>query len=638
LKPLTKILIVVVATCIVIGGILAWKALVPSKTVLKVFHAGSLAVPFKEIEETFEGQHPNVDVQREPMGSVKAVRQITDVGKQADVLAVADYSLIPDMMYTEYADWYVRFARNEMVLAYDQEKSSYADEINSTNWYNIIRREGVTFGFSNPNLDPCGYRAVMITQLAELYYNDSEIFDDLILSNTAITVSEENETYLIRTPEDLAPNTGKVIIRSKSVDLVTLIEEGGLDYAFEYRSVAVQHNLKFVNLPEKINLGKVEYADFYGKVRLEKADGKTCTGKPVVYGITVPKNAPNPSLGLEFIKLVLNETGRETFQNCGQPPIVPAVGSGNLPDELGSLVRLETGIQWTLTMVGNETVVLSFDDIFYMPPYEGWGGLMTSTGRIVGPFRYKGVALNYLCDLVGGVNESNSIRVTAKDGYSMTFTYNQLNGDFVTYDPTTGEEVPHGELEMVLAYEEDGKFLTEEHGGPLRLVIVGSEKLVTEGHYWVKWVNKIEIKSVVEEWTLTLKGSITEIMDRATFESGVSCHGVTWTDSKNRNWTGIPLWLLVGRVDDELKHGEDAFNDTLADLGYTVKIIASDGYNITLNSNKIKRNNNIIVANELNDKPLPEKYWPLRLVGSDLEKSEMIRNVVEIDVVFSSPY
>ncbi|MCK4424957.1 hypothetical protein KAU93_04655, partial [Candidatus Bathyarchaeota archaeon] len=117
---------------------------------------------------------------------------------------------------------------------------------------------------------------------------------------------------------------------------------------------------------------------------------------------------------------------------------VPAVGSGNLPDGIKTIVRLETGIQWSLTIVGNETVVLSFDDVIYMSSCEGWGGLMTSAGTIVGPFRYKGVTVDYLCDLVGGVNESNSIRVTAKDGYSMSFTYNQLNGDSVTYDPTTG--------------------------------------------------------------------------------------------------------------------------------------------------------------------------------------------------------
>ena len=342
MKGSTRYLLTILLICIVLGGVAVWRStLRTQKTVLKVYHAGSLAVPFEDIEKIFESRYPNVDVQREQMGSVKAVKQITDIGKEADVLAVADYSLIPDMMYPEYADWYIRFARNDMVLAYNPEKSKYAEEINAENWYDILRRKDVTFGFSNPNIDPCGYRAVMIIQLAELHYNDSSIFDDLILSNTAITVNTENGSYLIETPEDLAPNTEKVLIRSKSVELVALVEEGGLDYAFEYRSVAVQHNLKFVSLPEEINLGKVEYAEFYGKVKLMKADGNICAGKPVVYGITVPKNAPDPDLGLEFIKFILSDEGREILENYGQPPIVPPEGNGNLPAALNSIVGKE---------------------------------------------------------------------------------------------------------------------------------------------------------------------------------------------------------------------------------------------------------------------------------------------------------
>ena len=83
------------------------------------------------------------------MGSVKAIRQITDVGKRADVLASADYSLIPGMMYPEYADWYVRFATNDMVLAYNPEKSKYAAEITPDNWYELLRKGGVVFGFES---------------------------------------------------------------------------------------------------------------------------------------------------------------------------------------------------------------------------------------------------------------------------------------------------------------------------------------------------------------------------------------------------------------------------------------------------------------------------------------------------------
>ena len=328
---------------------------------LKIFHAGSLAVPLKEAEKEFEALNPNVDVRRESMGSIAAIRQVTDVGKQGDVVVSADYTLIPEMMYPEYADWVVRFATNDLVLAYNPEqgKSRFADEITADNWYEILRRDGVVFGFSNPNLDPCGYRAVMVCQLAELHYGDAWIFDDLILNNTAITVSEEREedkkkvldeerVFLIRTPEDLQPKTEKVCIRPKSVELVALVEAGGLDYAFEYRSVAVQHNLAFVDLPEPVDLSSVEFADEYKKVRLKTADGKTKTGKPIVYGITVPKDAysENPELGLEFVKFLVGEAGQRIFEEQGQPPLVPAVGSavgsGNLPEELRGLVVLKT--------------------------------------------------------------------------------------------------------------------------------------------------------------------------------------------------------------------------------------------------------------------------------------------------------
>ena len=309
---------------------------------LKVFHAGSLAVPLEEAEKQFEALHPNVDVQRESMGSISAVRQITDVGKNGEVLASADYTLIPSMMYPEYADWYVRFATNDIVIAYNLELSMYADEITPENWYEILRRDDVVFAFSNPNLDPCGYRSVMVCQLAEMHYGDEAIFDDLILKNTAITISEVDGTYLIKAPEDLNPNTEKVTIKPKEVELTALVEMGGLDYFFIYRSVAVQHNLAFVDLPEQIDLSKVEYADFYKKVKLETADDKTKTGKPIVYGITVPTNAENPELGLEFVKFVIGDAGQKIFADMGQAPIVPPVGSGNLPEELKSLVPLES--------------------------------------------------------------------------------------------------------------------------------------------------------------------------------------------------------------------------------------------------------------------------------------------------------
>lgn len=43
-------------------------------------------------------------------------------------------------------------------------------------------------------------------------------------------------------------------VRQKAIELVAMVESGTMDYAFEYKSVAVQHGLKYVELPVEINL------------------------------------------------------------------------------------------------------------------------------------------------------------------------------------------------------------------------------------------------------------------------------------------------------------------------------------------------------------------------------------------------
>nr|MBC8520424.1 extracellular solute-binding protein [Methanomicrobia archaeon] len=106
-------------------------------------------------------------------------------------------------------------------------------------------------------------------------------------------------------------------------------------------SVAVQHNLSYVDLPAEIDLGNVAHEDFQNKVKLQNAKGETITASTIIYGITVPKNAPNPEFGLEFVKFVIGDAGQKIIEDTGQTPIAPAVGSGELPEELKDVVITE---------------------------------------------------------------------------------------------------------------------------------------------------------------------------------------------------------------------------------------------------------------------------------------------------------
>ncbi|MBN1803204.1 MAG: tungstate ABC transporter substrate-binding protein WtpA [Candidatus Lokiarchaeota archaeon] len=295
------------------------------KTPLKVYHAGSLAVPMQEIEALYESDHPNIDVRLESAGSVDCVKKITEQNKPCDVLALADWSLIPKMD-KQYQNYTIQFATNQMVLCYYGSLPSGHGEINATNFWEYLNASGIEWGFSNPNKDPCGYRTLMVLQLAELNYSKNNILDDLVMDDIAgITCSDDGENYTITCVEDLSYNaeTSNVNIRDKSVDLITLLEEGVLDYAFEYMSVAIQHKLNFIALEPILALNESVLDEYYGKVKVKKSDDSTSTGKSITYGITVPLNADHPDLGAEFVEYVINEVGKEIFEDLGQPVLTP---------------------------------------------------------------------------------------------------------------------------------------------------------------------------------------------------------------------------------------------------------------------------------------------------------------------------
>jgi len=270
---------------------------------LHIFHAGSLTIPFEEVTEGFNELYPNVEVLAEGAGSATTIRKVTELQKECGVIGSADYTLIPQLMFPDYADWYIIFATNQMCIAYT-DSSQFAAEIDSDNWYEILQREGVTYGRSDPDQDPCGYRTLMVWQLAEEYYNASGLHDTLYQAEGDL-------------------------MRPKSVELIALLESGDLDYAFEYTSVASQHNLNYVKLPPQINLADENYSDSYATAVVEIAGAEPGTtieqkGKAIVYGVTIPDDSPEHDLGIAWIDYLLSDKGNAIMEANGQPPVVPA--------------------------------------------------------------------------------------------------------------------------------------------------------------------------------------------------------------------------------------------------------------------------------------------------------------------------
>ena len=341
----------------VLVGLLACTPRTREKTQMRVLFAGSLILPFDKMEEEFEKEHPDVDVLMDGHGSVQVIRHVTELHEEADVQAVADYALIPMLMYhttmpdtaENYANWYIKFATNRIGIAYTPQ-SEHAAEINMDNWYKILSNPDVTLGLSDPRFDACGYRALMVAQLAELHYGDGMLFEDLLGNRftAPIRVAEDQGLYTIAVPEIVAPKKdGGIVLRGASVQLIALLESGDLDYAFEYASVAEQHGLEFLELPPEINLGDAEHAGNYEQVKVSLAFQRFASVNPefegalIVYGVTIPQNAPHPELAAEFVQFLIGPEGQAIMEQMGQPPIAPPVADNkeSLPETLQTAVK-----------------------------------------------------------------------------------------------------------------------------------------------------------------------------------------------------------------------------------------------------------------------------------------------------------
>jgi len=303
--------------------------------VLRVFCAGSLILPFSEIEKAFEAANPEIDVQTEFHGSIQVMRHVTDLHEAIDVVATADQALIPMLMYATddpdsglpYADWYLHFAGNQIGLAYTPQ-SRGAAKLSAENWYTIVADPEVRLGLSDPRIDPAGYRTLMALRLAEVQYDQPDIFQNLLGDKFSYPIGMYKEAGFteITVPEILEPRLdSNLALRGASIQLVALLQSGDLDYAFEYESVIRQHGLELLELPEAVNLGSEALSETYRQVEV-KLDFQRFAkikpvfrGEPIGYGITIPSNAPQPGVAERYIQFLLSEEGRGIMQAYYHP-------------------------------------------------------------------------------------------------------------------------------------------------------------------------------------------------------------------------------------------------------------------------------------------------------------------------------
>jgi molybdate/tungstate transport system substrate-binding protein len=287
---------------------------------VNVLYAGSLI----SVIETKVGpafSHLGYGYKGEGHGSIQDANMIIDGQRFPDVFISVGEQPITKLIENNpsLAKWYLGFASDELVIAYNP-KSHYAADFEkvktgSIPWYQVLAKPGIKFLRSDPLLDPKGCFTVIATKLAGILYHNSSL-------SPSILKGERNQDQM--RPEEL---------------LLTLLETGEADAIPAYKHEAIERGFSFISLPPQINLGDPAFASYYKQASCTQLDGSLNFGKPIVFDITIPSTVRNTEGAIQFVKFLFSDQGKKIFENDGFK-LLPLTAGGNktaIPQEISVL-------------------------------------------------------------------------------------------------------------------------------------------------------------------------------------------------------------------------------------------------------------------------------------------------------------
>lgn len=286
--------------CVVAG---ATPGLLGGGPTVDVLAAGSLLGAFDERVGPAFAAASAFDYRGEYRGSNAVVRLVDADQKNPDVVVVADPSLLRESAIAARVGWDVTFATNELGIAYAPETRVGRRLDDGQPWYRVLANSDAAIGRTDPNIDPLGYRTLMLFDLASRYYDRPELATEL-RDNSVIAARESH--------------------------LLAGIEGGSRPAAFCYRNMAADHGLPFVELPVELNFADPAQADHYATASYTTDRGTIVRGGPISYAATVPNSADRPAAGREFVRFLLSNPDLLRERGLAVPEALPRA-SGRPP-------------------------------------------------------------------------------------------------------------------------------------------------------------------------------------------------------------------------------------------------------------------------------------------------------------------
>lgn len=263
---------------------------------LRVFHAAGFTPAIDALREPAL-RDLGVEILAESSGSIEACRKLSELGRNCDLLVLADSALVATLL-GGLCSSRLDFATDAMVLAVGAHAPMV--EKAESDWPSVLESDGVRFMRTDENQSPVGYRTLIILKFIE--QQGRAVFYETMIGRCERVVDDVGR---------LAP----------------LLKTGEADYAFLYKSLCVAFDIRYIELPPEINLSMPDrdYSSacvtFAALKAGERKDITVC-GAPATWSMTVPSIAENMPDAVRLIQYITGRKG-ETLAALGFEPVAP---------------------------------------------------------------------------------------------------------------------------------------------------------------------------------------------------------------------------------------------------------------------------------------------------------------------------
>lgn len=263
------------------------------KKQVRIFHAPCFSPVIDQIIQSPD-LFTDYELETEVSGSQVVCRKVTELGRQCDLMMLADNQLFA-LLTKGKCSWRIDFAHDEIVLGIGL-RAPHIDQAEK-DWAKVLIKKDIALGRVDENLGPIGYRTLICWKLKELQGHKK--LSERLIKNTSRKV--EHVTHL-----------------------ATYLKTGNLDYGFLYRTTAMKYDIRYISLHQEVNLSSSSFD--YSKATVSFLKNGTekiaMTGRPITFSLSIPEDSERKNHTISFVRKLIVDVDLFTEHGMGYfPPV-----------------------------------------------------------------------------------------------------------------------------------------------------------------------------------------------------------------------------------------------------------------------------------------------------------------------------